>query len=447
MGKSAASSGSQAGLAQPGKSARTLAALAISDVLDGKSLTEALEQRVVALSRQDQAFASELAYGTCRWYPRLNFIANELLSKGFKRRDNDVLALLLLGIYQLLFTRVPAHAAVGETSGAARQLGKKWAVSVINGVLRRLQRESSDLLALADANLNARYAQPGWIVQTVRDDWPTQWQQLLDALLQRPPMTLRINLARVGRDDYLQRLRAAGLDAVAHESVPSACILTEPVAVHKLPGFAEGLVSVQDAGAQLAATFLDVQSGNSVLDACAAPGGKTGHLLELDLDIQLTALDVDGRRLQRVAENLDRLGYQANLLAADATDTDGAWAEQQYDRILLDAPCSATGVMRRHPDIKMLRRKTDIAFLVSKQQQLMDAMWARLCSGGKMLYVTCSILTQENRMQVQRFIYNHKDAELQALPAIIDGNDFGDIQLPTGYQGMDGFYYALLVKK
>ena len=426
---------------------RVAAARALGQVLRGASLTDAMTIQRKSLAAADHGLAGELAYGSCRWYYRLQALLEQLQHKPFKSGDTDIRALVLIGLYQLLFTRIPEHAAVAETAGAARALHKRWAVAVINGMLRRFLREQQAMLADALSRPEGEYSQSQWFIETVRRDWPAQWQPLLQGLLLRPAFTLRVNLAKTSLQDYVSRLGATGVTCRPVPDIPSALILDSPMQVEQLPGFAEGLVSVQDAGAQLAAGWLAPRPGMRVLDACAAPGGKTGHLLERTPNIQVTAIDVDAGRLQKVAENMQRLGYSANLQLGDAGNPAGSWAARVYDRILLDVPCSATGVMRRHPDIRILRRQADIVELARRQQLIMDAAWSLLKTGGKMLYATCSVLGQENEGQVEAFLGRHNDVNMVKLEYAGAVSCTHGLQVLPLDNTMDGFYYSLLEKK
>jgi len=313
-------------------------------------------------------------------------------------------------------------------------------------VLRRYQREQAVLDAAAEAEPVARHAHPHWLLTRLQQDWPDDWQAVCAANNARAPMTLRVNTLRGSPADYQQRLTEAGLAATSQPHAPAALVLTEPTDVAALPGFAAGDVSVQDAAAQLAAPLLDVQAGQRVLDACAAPGGKTAHLLENNPSAELVALDNDAARLDRVAETLARLQLAARLLHADAGQVVDWWDGKPFDRILLDAPCSASGVIRRHPDIKALRRAVDIDALAAQQARLLDALWPCLAPGGKLLYVTCSVLAAENGRQVKTFLARTPDAA--ALPLAADwGRPAGHgRQILPGEADMDGFFYALLVK-
>ena len=415
-------------------------------VLDGRSLDHVLAT-APATDERDRALAAELSFGVCRWYRRLDALIALLLQKPFKSRDRDLHVLLLVGAYQLLYSRIPPHAAVSSVVEASRGLGKAWASKLVNGVLRRLQREREALEQRVDTDAATRFAQPDWLYQAIVSAWPAQAERILASLQGRPPMVLRVALSQIGRADYLARLAAQGLSAQAHPTVPSALVLDSAVPVDRLPGFEQGLVSVQDAGAQLAAACLDLRQGQRVLDACAAPGGKTLDILQHVGGLQVTALDVDAERLQRVAQNLQRGGLHADLHAGDAAQPQHTdWGASHYDRILVDAPCSATGVMRRHPDIRLLRRASDLPDLVQRQSTILSALWGLLIPGGRLVYVTCSLLPAENAQQVEAFLARHQDARAVELPTV-PGTRCGEgVQLLPGIDDTDGFYYAALQK-
>ena len=424
---------------------RLIAARVLRDVLKGRSLSDLLPERLNGLDDpRDRALAQELCYGVMRGYPRLQALDGLLLKKPLKAKDQDLQALILIGLYQLSEMRVAAHAAIHETAGAAGRLGKRWGVGLINGVLRNFQRQQAVLQEKVDRQPSSRYAMPDWLLQRIEQRWPDSWQERIAALSARPPMSLRINCRQVDRGDYLERLWEQQITAEPVPHTESGLTLQRPVDVLELPGFSDGAVSVQDGGAQLAAPLLELQPGQRVLDACAAPGGKTGHMLELADDLRLTAIDLDPQRLQRVAENLQRLGLQAELQAGDAAHPQGRWAERQYDRILLDVPCSATGVMRRHPDIKYLRSEADIDRLGRLQGQILDAIWPLLKPGGLLLYATCSLLPQENEQQLEAFLQRCGDAREQPIEAGWGEPRCVGRQIAPGQHGMDGFYYARL---
>jgi 16S rRNA (cytosine967-C5)-methyltransferase len=425
-----------------------LAAVAnLQAVLDGRSLDAVLAAAPAATDDRDRALAAELSYGVCRWYFRLDALIGRLLQRPLKARDRDLHLLLLVGAYQLLYSRIPPHAAVATAVDACRGLGKGWAGGLVNGVLRRLQREQDALAATVDQDAALRHALPPWLYQVIVDAWPAQAGEILGALQQRPPMTLRVDLRRISLAEYAARLAQAGLAARPHPAVASAVTLDEPVPVDRLPGFAEGLASVQDAGAQLAVALLDPRPGERVLDACAAPGGKTLALAQHAPGIELTALDIDPGRLERVAQNLARGAVQARILAGDAASPAGAaWADAPYQRILADVPCSATGVLRRHPDIRLLRRAADIDALVERQAAILDALWGLLAPGGRLLYVTCSLLPRENAEQIDAFLQRHPEAEVVALPAAAGTAAGKGVQLLPGIDDTDGFFYAALTR-
>jgi len=432
-------SGATAGRAA---AARIVAAVAPG----GETLSAALPAGLDGVAPAQRALVQELCYGTLRWRIRLQAILRRLLARPLKRRDADVEALLLIGLYQLLYLRVPPHAAVSETAGAARVLEKTWAVRLVNGVLRRFQREGDALCAQADADDATRLACPEWLLARLRADWPDAWQAIAQAGNARPPMTLRVNARRIDRDGWLQ-LAAGQLAGRPLACCPDAVALERPVDVQLLPGFAEGLVSVQDAAAQLACPLLGVPDNARVLDACAAPGGKTAHLLErAPAGMHLVAVDADPARLERVRETLQRLGLQADLCFGDAGDPGGWWGGEPFDRILLDAPCTATGVIRRHPDIRHLRRAGDVSRLAAQQRRLLDRLWPLLRPGGRLLYVTCSVLREENSDQATGFLERHDDAAAIPLDAEWGRPAGPGRQILPGEDGMDGFYYALIGK-
>lgn len=427
---------------------RLISALVIQQVLAGRSLSELLPHYLDQLDdSRDRGLVQAICFGVMRHYLKLRYLQRQLLAKPLKSKDRDVEALILVGFYQLLELRVGDHAAVHETAGAANKLGKRWAVGLINGVLRNFLRQKEKLLAGLAGEAEALHAMPGWLLQALQSQWPESWRQRVEALNAHPPMSLRVNQQINSRQDYLQLLQESAIEATPIAMIESGINLALAMDVERLPGFAEGRVSVQDGAAQLAAGLMSLQPGQQVLDACAAPGGKSCHMLELETKIELTALDNDADRLQRVGENLSRLGLQATLQQGDAANPSGSWAGQCYDRILLDLPCSATGVIRRHPDIKYLRRETDIFNLVKLQAKILDAVWQLLKPGGVMLYATCSILPQENELQLQQFLSRQADAREDVMDVTWGEARSSGRQIAPGEDGLDGFYYARLVKQ
>ena len=388
-----------------------------------------------------------LCYGCLRFHWQLRSQLRQLLDKPLKARDRIIETLLQIGFFQLSDTRVPDHAAVSATVEAARILGRPKYAGLINGVLRNyLRKKVSEIDPVDD---EARFNHPAWLIERFRIDWPEHWQQIVEANNDRAPMWLRTGRGYESAADYLAQ---NDIEGTLLAGADMALQLEQPRPVEEIPGFGEGQVSVQDAAAQLAAPWLLAEGGGRVLDACAAPGGKTGHLLELlGPDGNLTAIDSDAKRLEGVRQNLDRLGQNATVLVADASNPGGWWDKRGFDRILLDAPCSATGVIRRHPDIKLLRRETDIKSMASLQAEMLQALWALLRPSGKLLYVTCSVLAEENDVVVGNFLAAHDDAREDRVLHDYNIRDLmvektSGFQVLPGTQGLDGFYFACLEK-
>lgn len=427
---------------------RLAAAKALAAVLNGKaSLNSSLPTQLDKVEDRDRGFTQDLAFGTARWQPRLSALAAKLLQKPFKAADADVEALLLVGLYQLLYTRVPAHAAIGETVGCAEKLKKPWAKALLNAVLRRAQRESEALLAELEHDPVVRTAHPRWLQKSLKAFWPEQWEAICAANNAHPPMILRVNRRHHSRNAYLQLLTNAGINATSSVYSTDGIVLEAATDVRSLPGFAEGWISVQDEAAQLAADLLDLAPGQRVLDACCAPGGKTCHILEVEKDLAgVVAVDLEAKRLVRVRENLARLGLSAELIAADGRDTATWWDGKPFQRILLDAPCSATGVIRRHPDIKLTRQPDDIAALAVLQGELLDALWPTLEVGGILLYATCSTLPTENTEVIEAFLARTSGARELDLATSAGIKQPHGRQLLAQQGGHDGFYYAKLIK-
>lgn len=440
-----------------GPAVRAEAAIAVDAVVrGGRSLDTAMldaEQRIDAAQRP---LLRVLCYGTLRFYWRLAARVDTFLSRPLKSRDSVVHALLAVGMFQLSDTRVADHAAVSLTVDAVKRLRRPKLKGLVNAVLRSALRDPE--AADTEADELQRWNHPQWFIQRLRRDWPDQWQAILEANNERAPMWLRVNAKRGSAAAYLERLNAAvatGSDAVASTlaSAPQALALAAPWSVETLPGFADGDVSVQDAAAQLAAPWLLADGGQRVLDACAAPGGKTAHLLELaPAGATLMAIDSDAKRLERVTETLARLKLDATVVVADASKPGKWWDSEPFDRILLDAPCSASGVIRRHPDIKHLRRDSDIPALAAIQSDLLDSCWRMLATGGRLLYVTCSVLSEENSDVVERFTQRHPEARrTNVLPNnnihdLMEATPFG-YQILPGTRGLDGFFFSCLEKR
>jgi len=424
---------------------------------DGQSLSGL--QSSADIPSRDIAFARMLSFGVLRFYHRLQAQLKPLMKKSLKAKDLDVQLVMLMALYQLQYTRVPDYAVVDAAVRQIRKSKKHWAAKMVNAVLRSFIRQQADSAAAEQAfsSDEARYAHPQWIIDRLKDDWPQHWQQILQAGNQQAPMTLRVNLQKISRDDYRQALYEQGIEATALMDMPAALVLTEAQNVRQLPGYADGWFSVQDAGAQLAAQILSPAANSRILDACAAPGGKTAHCFELQPQIELTALDIADNRLQRLVENCQRLGFAPVVLRGDASHPESWWQGQLFEKILLDVPCSASGVIRRHPDIKHLRRAEDIELLQQTQRDILLKSWELLKPGGQLLYATCSVFKVENEQQIEWFLQQRADASLNELPLSVDSVDIQPgisasgraklgLQLFPQDKLHDGFYYALLQK-
>ncbi len=427
---------------------RKLAVSVLCKVLqDGRSLTAALEQLNNELPvGKERAFTKLLCFGTIRWYFRLEILLSNLLKKPLKKKDIDIQILALLGLYQLAYTRVKPHAAVAETVSA---VGKKtWAKPLLNALLRSYQRDSLTLDKLADQNNEGISAHPAWLVAEIRKSWPDQASEIFSQNNKQAPMILRVNRLHSTRDSYINLLKNTNIDATACTISDCAIQLSNPVEVKVLPGFNQGLVSIQDQAAQLAAKLLDLQRDQRVLDVCAAPGGKTLHILESNTELaEMLVVDIDAVRTQKIHENLQRARLSATVKVCDMSEPSEWWDNQLFDRILLDVPCSATGVIRRHPDIKIHRKHEDISGLCVVQHKLLDRVWKLLKSGGVLLYSTCSVLRAENEDQIKRFLNLNDDATEWVIDEEWGRKCTYGRQILPGDLNMDGFYYARLIKK
>jgi 16S rRNA (cytosine967-C5)-methyltransferase len=424
-----------------------IAAIAVSQVLSGRNLTLALPDALKAYPNatpQQRGAAADLSYGTLRFYGEVNAYLVKLLEKPLS--NEHITALLLVAIYQLLHDKADDFTVVNQAVEAASYAKPRWAKSLVNGVLRNFLRQkvvlSQQIQSDTKTNEVANYSYQSWWINKLKKQYPAAWQSILTTGNAHPPMTLRVNAQKTSAKEYVQLL--ARQDIVASQVGEYAVILEQPIPVEKIPGFADGVVSVQDYGAQLAAGLLDLKSGMTILDACCAPGGKTGHILEL-ADIKLTALDNDASRLSRVESNLSRLNLSADLQLGDAAE----WqASQPFERILADVPCTASGIVRRHVDIKWLRRESDIASFCTQQALILANLWQLLAKGGKLLYVTCSIFNEENQQQIDNFLLKNHDAT--QLPLTLNNENHQNIQFEHGQlipnHQHDGLFYALLQK-
>lgn len=420
------------------KESQKLAALAVARVLAGASLAEALAEELArhpSLAYPDKARAQDLSYGALRFYGELQAVLAQLVRKPLQ--DERLRALLLVALYQLVHTRAAPYAIVDQAVAAAGAFCPP-AKGLVNALLRGFLRDRETRLQQAAHSPEGRYSHPQWWIDRLKAQYPEDYPAILEADNQHPPMALRVNRRRCTPGDYLELLQQAG---VAAQAVGDCAILLErPVPIARLPRFVEGWVSVQDLAAQQAAPLLDLAPGLKVLDACSAPGGKAAHILEL-AEVELTALDRDPKRLARVSENLRRLGLEARIVAGDAGEPESWWDGKPFDRILADVPCSGSGVVRRHPDIKWLRRESDLAQFAREQGRLLDALWRVLARGGKLLYATCSVFGEENGELVEDFLQRHGEARPLPLPGV--GRSALQL-LPQ--KDHDGFFYALLEK-
>jgi 16S rRNA (cytosine967-C5)-methyltransferase len=420
-----------------------LASELVGQVMSGRSLDTELQslwRRHAHLSAQHRAALQDMAYGTLRFLGVVDGVLVKMLERPLK--DDRVRHLLRVALYQLVYTRAAPHAVVDHAVRACLALGSQPAKSLVNGVLRNFLRQREPVLAAVKRADTGRYSHPQWWIDKLRAQYPQHYRDMLQHANAHPPLTLRVNRRRSTVEAYMARLTSLGISA--HALGGAAVMLQHAVPVSRIPGFLEGDVSVQDAAAQAAASYLDLQPGLRVLDACAAPGGKTAHVLEC-ADVELLALDTDATRLERVQANLTRLCLRAHLIRGDAADPHAWWDSKPYARILADVPCSASGVVRRHPDIKWLRRPDDIPRFAERQRAILDALWQLLISDGKLLYVTCSVFFEENNDQIERFLERHHDARRLSLPG-----PHTDVQRLAGQilpdETHDGFFYALLQK-
>ena len=427
---------------------RAAAAEVIARVLRGQSLSALLPEYSDRVEEKDRPLLKEMCFGTMRWYPQIAILLKQLLAKPLREKDLEVQGLLACGLYQLMHMRIAEHAILNETVSATTKLNRRWAKGLVNAVLRNFQRQRQELLEQQESNQVFQAAHPKWLLNKIVESWPAETaEQIIAANNRQAPMMLRVNALRSSRADYLKQLADAEIGSSEASHSSQGILLNSPMDVSLLPAFANGFVSVQDEAAQLAAPLLMLESGQSVLDACCAPGGKTCHILESQPDLaRVVAVDLEPRRLTRVDENLQRLGLEAEIIAADAGDLKQWWNGQPFDRILIDAPCSASGVIRRHPDIKILRKPADIAKLSGIQLQLVNQLWQALGKDGILLYATCSVLPDENDQVIRQFLAENADASLLTIDADWGTKtDYGR-QLFPEINGNDGFYYSRLQK-
>lgn len=415
-----------------------------------KILTQLLTEKsslsqLMPASADVTPMTKEICFGFCRHYFRLQILAEYLVKK--RPKELEIWVALLIGLYQLHFMQLPDYAVVKETVALLDKIKKSWAKGLVNAVLRNYCRQQKDILLQVQKNSLFIYGQPEWLLERLQKDWPDEWQSIARENDKHPPMTLRVNLQKISVAEYLHALNEKGMDAQIHPIAPEGITLVNPCDVRQLPGFGEGWVSVQDGAAQMAASLLSLKPGLRILDACCAPGGKTCHILEKEPNLSAcVGLDVDPKRLKRVRENLERLQLQATLIEGNALNPTEWWDGHLFDRILLDAPCSATGVIRRHSDIKLLRTSEEIESITKIQQGMLESLWPLLSKGGKLVYATCSVIPAENEQQIANFVQNHSDCTIIKEPLTCGRATTHGLQILPGEQDMDGFFYAVLVK-
>jgi 16S rRNA (cytosine967-C5)-methyltransferase len=424
---------------------RALAAQALAEIaLRGASLRDAMERYAPKLAdSRDRALLMALLSDGARWWLRFDPALDRLLDKPLRQKEPAIHALLVLGLVQLEILQLPDYAAVAATVQATRTLQRPRMAGLVNAVLRRWQRERTELLAALDAKPQTRHAHPAWLAKTIAHDWPAQADAVMAANDVEPPLMLRVNRRRTSRDDFIERLRTDGYTAEPHAWLADAIVLPHSSDVTRMPGFAAGDFAVQDGAAQIAADLAELSDGLRVLDACAAPGGKACHLLER-ADLALTALEFDPKRAQRITQNLDRLGLSASVVIGDAGEPAGWWDGKPFDRILIDAPCSATGVLRRRPDVRLHRRESDIAALVAQQHRILSSLWPLLAPGGRLVYITCSLLRRENDAVVNEWLAGQADARAVAFELQVGQAANVGWQILPGDGDLDGMYYAVL---
>ena len=402
------------------------------------------------LSEQESGLVKNLCYGSLRWYFRLEAMANQLLNSPLRKKDYDVFCLILIGLYQIYYLNTPEYAAVAESVDATKGLKKSWAHGLVNKILRRAIAEKETLLESIPKSEPGHFAHPAWLIEQLKSSWPNDWQNILNANNTHPPLFLRVNLQLISRDDYVKQLHEANIEAKIISQIPTAIHLPNPIPVSEIPGFQQGLCSVQDVASQQVASILDLAPDQYILDACAAPGGKSSLILETEPNIaRLVAIDKDTNRLIKIKENITRLKLNPQLVQLkleDASHTDHWWDGELFDRILLDAPCSGTGVVRRHPDIKLLRQPEDLNPLSQEQLKLLTRLWPLLKKGGKLIYTTCSVLPIENNTVIKTFCDASPKAKVTPLNIHFGQPQSHGYQLFPQDSGPDGFFYSQIIK-
>jgi len=420
-------------------------------VRDGRSVNDILANSNSSdnLSSSQISFAKQQLFGSLRFYHQIKAILDQLLEKPLKQKDLDVYSILVLGIYQLRYMSVPDHAAISESVELTRQIKKPWASRLVNGCLRSYQRQVKEIEQKLAKAQTFKTSHPNWIINQIEADWGDKAQTILEANNQQAPMTIRVNQQRVSRTDYQQMLQSEGMESTAHPLAKDGLVMHSACDVFKLPKFEQGWVTVQDAAAQLVVDLMSLEPNMVVLDGCAAPGGKTTHILQREPSTRLTSVEKSESRLKRIEQTLERLNMECQLTCADIIEHQTWWNGELFDRILIDVPCSASGVIRRNPDIKLHRKKLDLTNIVELQAKILAQTWKLLKPGGRLVYATCSIFKDENEKQIEHFVKKH-DAKLIRLEQVIDSklhrhSEIGHQIFPGDFQ-MDGFYLCCLEK-
>lgn len=428
------------------KNPRLAAALAIERVVyRGQQLNRTLDTALLGHEAADKRLIAEIVNGVTRWFWLLDSYASSLVARPLRRKDRDLHCLLLTGLYQLEFTRVPPHACVNETVQAVKELGKSWAGPFLNAVMREFLSNRDEHRDQAESDDFVKYSHPPWMVEVLKRQWPDHWSKILQANNSKPEMFLRVSTSECSVGEYLDILASHDIPAVIDSVSPFGIRLQKRVHVDQLPGFGKALVSIQNPASQLVAPLMDIHPGHRVLDACSAPGGKLSHMLDLYPQLEsITAVDIDENRCTEIVDNLDRAGQSATVITADATQTDEWWDGKLFDRILIDAPCSATGIISKHPDIKHHRRPEDIEHSVAVQSNLLKALLPLLGRDGKLIYTTCSILHEENEGQVSDLLKRHPELEAEIQPESLGMHTGNGYQRLQGVDHGDGFFYAVL---
>lgn len=427
---------------------RAVAARIIEKVVyDGQQLNRAMDRMMTGQTEKQRPFVSEIVNGVVRWFWRLDCYAEKLLERPLRSSDRDVYCLLLVGLYQLEFMRVPQYDSVSESVKAATVLGKSWAIGLVNAILRKYSRERNSY-KIEELPDSSRYSHPNWMIEQLREEWPEYWCSILQANNTKPQLTLRVNREMTSVAEYLELLSRDGIVAIADSVAPFGIQLEERIPIAKLPGFNDGMISIQNSASQLVVPAMDIQPGHRVLDACAAPGGKMIHMLETQPDLyELVAVDISETRCSEIVDNLERVGKSATVMTTDAGQPDQWWDQKPFDRILLDAPCTAMGVINKHPDIKHHRRREDIDNAVRQQCQLLDALLPLLHEDGKLFYTTCSILSAENEDAILGATIRNPNFRSEILPASLGRSTGHGRQRLQGVDRSDGFFYASLTRR